>query len=233
MKEQKLKKSQALTQDINIKNIAMQMIPKYLSNCLIFLLVLSSVFVMAHEGHKKVKKDSVAVQRTDTVAQAPAAHTSVFTDTPPLKDFPNLHPLIVHFPIVLLIIAAAMQLVGLFLINRPYQVSIAIIAALGFIGAYLASSTFHAHPGDLTGPVADLFEEHEQWAFWSVRLGGIGAAIKIISLFIKPKKWIEAVVAIVLISSAVCVSISGHHGAELVHKYGIGAKGYMLEKHQH
>ncbi|MEP6467915.1 MAG: hypothetical protein ABJB05_16510 [Parafilimonas sp.] len=28
---------------------------------------------------------------------------------PPVQDFPNYHPLIVHFPIILLLVAAAMQ----------------------------------------------------------------------------------------------------------------------------
>ena len=201
-------------------------------------MMLSFSAALGHGGEKHDKKpvgkDTVAAvagtAHSDSVGHG-QPHDKEAANPVPVKEFPNLHPLVVHFPIVLLIVAALMQVAGLFFSSRPYAIAVAVIASLGFLGAYLASNNFHGHASELTGAAGELFENHEYWAFWSVRLAGIGALIQIISLFVNRKIWIKAAVAVFLVGSAVCVSISGHHGAELVHKYGIGPKGEYLEQH--
>ena len=45
--------------------------------------------------------------------------------------------------------------------------------------------------------------------------------------------WVSLVTAGLITASGVFVALAGHHGAELVHKHGVGAKGYMLEQHHH
>lgn len=179
-----------------------------------------------------MKDTVVAAAHGEHANQAKDDHEkTVTTDPKPLADFPNLHPLVVHFPIVLLIVAMLMQVAGLFFRSRPFDITVAVITGLGFLTAYLASNNFHGHAAELTGGAGALFEEHEYYAFWAVRFGGIAAIGKVVSLFIRRRSVIEGLIAAVLIASAVSVSISGHHGAELVHKYGIGPKGEYLEQH--
>ncbi len=147
-----------------------------------------------------------------------------------INYFPNYHPLIVHFPIVLLIIAAIMQAGLLFIQNKAYNYTIIILTIIGFITGWLAATVFHAHAAENVSPQAmELFEEHEKLAFITIWISGFASAFKIAGLFIH-KKWIEIISLALLIGCAVTVSLAGHHGSELVYKQGIGPKGEKLEK---
>lgn len=147
--------------------------------------------------------------------------------------FPNYHPLAVHFPIVLLIIAAFIQLFSFFVFRKELSWVAMALLATGVIATWLSSHTFHAHPDELTGRAREIFETHEQMAdltWWFSLAALIG---KIIShFFLKRKIVLEIIVSLLLTASAVTVSIAGHHGAMLVHMEGIGPKGDHLETHE-
>lgn len=148
----------------------------------------------------------------------------------PINYFPNYHPLIVHFPIVLLLIAAAMQIGLMFFYNKAYNYAVTILTVAGFITALMAALVFHAHVAqNVNAQAMEIFEEHEKLAYITIWLSGIASVFKIAGLFLT-KKWIEIMALLFLLSSAVMVSITGHHGSELVYKQGIGPKGERLEK---
>ena len=146
-----------------------------------------------------------------------------------INYFPNYHPLIVHFPIVLLIVAAIMQ-VGLFFFkSKGYNYAVTIITVIGFITGLLAATVFHAHPShDINAQAMHIFEQHEQLAMITIWISGFASAFKIAGLFIH-KKWIEIISLLLLLGCATTVSLAGHHGSELVYKQGIGPKGEKLE----
>lgn len=151
-------------------------------------------------------------------------------NTPPVNDFPNYHPLIVHFPIVLLLIAAAMQIALMFFKNKAFNYTITILTVTGFISGWLAATIFHAHAASNVSPQAmQLFEEHEKLAFITIWVSGIASLFKIIGLF-TTKKWIQVIALLLLLGSAVIVCVAGDRGAELVYKQGIGPKGEKLEQ---
>lgn len=166
----------------------------------------------------------VAFSQTDTTA---AANTGI-------SEFPNYHPLVVHFPLILLLIAGAMQIVLLFRTNKMYNYTVTALTVLGFLTGLLAAFVFHAHPSQDINPTAhEIFETHEKLAFITLWLSGIASLFKVSGLFIS-KKWLEIVALLFLLGSAVTVSIAGHHGSELVYKQGIGPKGEKLqEEHKH
>ncbi len=150
------------------------------------------------------------------------------------NEFPNYHPLVVHFPLILLIIAAVMQFVVVYRKIKIYNLTVTVLTVLGFISAVLAATVFHAQPARNINPVAQrIFETHQQFAFITLGLSGIASLIKIAGTFWINKKWIEISALVILLASAVTVSIAGHHGSELVYKQGIGPKGEMLEKEDH
>ena len=102
------------------------------------------------------------------------------------KDFPSLHPLVVHFPIVLILLAAAFQAVVLW---KPQWQQIRwatlIIMGLAFISALAASTLFHA----MIAPNAPkealaIFEEHEKYAQYTLWMSGITFLVKGIGDFL-------------------------------------------------
>lgn len=151
-----------------------------------------------------------------------------------IDAFPNYHPLIVHFPIVLLIIATFIQLSSFFVFKKELSWVALGLLTLGVITAWLSSNTFHAHPEELTGRAKEIFETHEQMAnlTWWFSLAALIGKISS-QFFLKRKLLMELIVFVLLMASAVTVSIAGHHGAMLVHMEGIGPKGNHLESHEH
>lgn len=184
----------------------------------IFYLLLAAILffsvsdLLAHEGHK---------------------HDANITLPVGINDFPSYHPLAVHFPIVLLLIAAVIQIIALFAENKILHFLVAGLTVFGFIGAYVASSFLHPHTVPLSPAATELLESHERFASYTIWLSGLASTLKLFALF-KKKKIIEVTIALILLSAAISVSIAGHHGSGLVHKFGIGPKGnYLEQNHKH
>tara|TARA_R110002124_G_scaffold252934_2_gene418339 strand:+ start:546 stop:1163 length:618 start_codon:yes stop_codon:yes gene_type:complete len=149
-----------------------------------------------------------------------------------LKAFPTLHPLVVHFPIVLLIIASLLQWFALFVYKKEISTVAWILLILGFVGAYASSTWFHAHTSQLSPDIKAVLLEHEKFASYTQWFSGIALLVQSINIFfLKRNFWVGVFVAVLMSIAAVFVAFTGHHGAELVHKHGVGAKGYLLESH--
>ena len=151
-----------------------------------------------------------------------------------INAFPNYHPLVVHFPIVLLLLATIFQLLSFFVFKKELSWVTLGLLFFGVITTWLSSNTFHAHPEELSGSAKEIFETHEQMADFTWWFSLAALVIKFIShFFLKRKWWSESLVALCLVGSAITVSIAGHHGAMLVHMEGIGPKGNHLETEEH
>ncbi len=208
--------------------------------CAAMLLSVSQT-ASAHEAEKHEKKELREVE-SDTIAQS--ADTLVANEQsepmhPPVvdatwKDFPSVHPLIVHFPIVFLLLAFFAQLAAIFFWKRELSLITLILLVAGFLGAYVAGNLFHPHTNELNELARQVLEKHERYADLALWLSGIGSLLKIVShFFLNRKIWAEAAVVLLLIGAAWSVSIAGHYGATLVHLHGVGPQGAHLEMSGH
>ncbi len=204
---------------------------------LMFAFLVSSYVASAHIGHdhdnqqEGTSQESAARVINDTASGLAGgqAVTEQSDEEIYLRDFPTYHPLVVHFPIVLLLLAAVLQIVALFIKNKTLDYVILGVVGAGAVSGFIAGNFVHPHlASNVPTVILEIFEEHEEWAQISVILAFAGTILKAIELKFSRVKWLTAVV---LIAAAVAVSVAGHHGAELTHKMGVGAKGQYLEMH--
>ena len=198
---------------------------------IIFWLLATPVLLFAQDDHSH-ETESQHTSDNRTPEEGNTDSGSVFA---PFGHFPNLHPLIVHFPVVLLPLALIAQLTGLFYHRKTLSWFTMIILAGGFAGAVLAAQFFHPHAGGLPDNVKEIFETHEHYALWTQWLAGIALLVKVIShFFLNRKTWTEVLAMLLIAGTAVTVSLAGHLGSQMVYLHEVGPAGnYMMEEHEH
>ena len=151
---------------------------------------------------------------------------------PSLSELPNLHPLVVHVPIMLLIVALVTQLASFFLWRRQLDWITFLLLAGGVAGAFLAGEVFHPHTTGLTDAAKEVMDRHDTWADYTIWSSALALVLKGVSLFwLSGVRWMEIVVSLVLAFSAVAVSVTGHYGGTLVYLHGVGVQGNFVEEH--
>jgi len=138
---------------------------------------------------------------------------------------PNLHPVIVHFPIALIIVAAACDLIGILSSRRSFIQAANIISVFAGIGAIFAVLTGWLAEESVWHPEAahEILETHELLGF--VFLGVILVMV-IFRLAVRERiydrfRWIGFFMA--LIGSAI-VGYGGYLGGEMVFAHGAGVR---------
>jgi len=146
-----------------------------------------------------------------------------------LGDFPSLHPLVVHFPVVLLLLAAVFQLFQLFIMKRNLDWVILFCIGFGFIGAYVAGTFVHPDTKGLSEMAQKVLDNHDTFANWTIWTSAIAAVLKVLSVFvIKQKRFFEIVILVVMGIAVFSVSKAGHYGSQLVHIHNVGPQGKYL-----
>lgn len=212
------------------------------------LLLLAFIHASAHEGHENKKQvsttthiDSVVNKDQREHIQGDTIHHHDDAMKPDeskigasLSDFPTLHPIIVHFAIVLIILAAVLQLINIYLMKKEISWIVTGILMVGVAAAWFASKNFHPHTHGLSEHAKLVLAQHDKWADLTIYFGFTALFLQIVNHFIfKSKRWASSLVSVVLAMSAYSVAHAGHYGAQLVHIEGIGPQGKFLEMEHH
>ena len=156
---------------------------------------------------------------------------------PPIPSWDGLHPLIIHFPIALLLVAPLLVLFGVFLPNkgRSFLIAAFILMLLGTVASFIAVST-GASAGELAERVANVesvLENHEELAettrtvfsALTVIFGVMLFAPMIFKKDLSSKIVIPLNLAFLIFYGAGVVLLinTAHEGGRLVHEFGVRA----------
>ncbi len=157
---------------------------------------------------------------------------------PPVPSWDGLHPLIIHFPIGLLLIAPLFVLLGVILspkVGRWFFVAALVLMLLGTISAFVAVET-----GEAAGKLADrnpeinaTLERHQELAETTrnafATLTVVFALILLLPTVLKwePGTPTQAAVAVLFLifygAGTLMLVNTAHQGGMLVHKHGVHA----------
>ncbi|HKI85844.1 MAG TPA: DUF2231 domain-containing protein [Thermoanaerobaculia bacterium] len=157
---------------------------------------------------------------------------------PPLPAWDAFHPLVIHFPVALLLVAPIFVVVGVVLAGdrgRAFLITALVLMALGTVGTYVAVSTGEA-AGELAQrnpAISAVLQHHEQLAeatrvvFSALTL--IFSAILFVPVLLKRSLGRGMATALIVIflagygAGSVLLANTAHNGGRLVHELGVRA----------
>lgn len=154
---------------------------------------------------------------------------------PPIPPFEQAHPVVVHFPLALLIVAPVLLVLAL--IVRPwakglYLASLALVV-MGTVAAMVAASTGHAAGQAVYGreAVEEVLRNHKHLALDTRAWYMVLAPTLAVMLAIGWKwgaslpRWLCVVAMLVYLAAHLAglslLSRAGHEGGRLVHEFGV------------
>lgn len=216
---------------------------------LLFLMIQQVTAQLQADTLTKALPDKTFV-KTDTVMSEAAqlSHTAIPAR---LEDFPTLHPIVVHFAISLIIVAALLQVFNILFFKKELAWVVLLLLLAGVAAALVASKNFHPHVKDIPEHAWQVLLQHDEWAEWTIRTGIVAIVLQVIHMVTgsfrnktisTPKRTLTfshrknrllmILIAVVALASAWCVLRAGHLGAQLVHIEGVGPQGRFLDKHE-
>ena len=142
-------------------------------------------------------------------------------------DTSHIHPMIVHFPIALLIVGFLFEIAGLILKKDFFSRAafyLLILGTLGVIAAYISGS--YAGEGVTeTGALKNALETHEDAALLTLWLMVGAALLRIAYVLLKAKnKFLKWAAFVLFFIGVVSVARTGYYGGELVYKHAAGVQ---------
>jgi len=140
---------------------------------------------------------------------------------------PNIHPILVHFPIAIILLAVLMDLLSFFLPDQWWDdLKTTILYGIGAISAIAAyyTGTLAADSVFLPSGAQSVLNEHADWALWTVWFFGIYALLRILLHWYQKmdQKNIRIGLFVIALPGIFFLYETGDHGAEMVFGYGAG-----------
>jgi uncharacterized membrane protein len=154
---------------------------------------------------------------------------------PPIPNWTELHPLVIHFPIALLLVAPLFIIAGIVMNpskGRPFFVTALSLMVLGTVGTVVAVITGEAaaEVAHRTAAMSAVLERHEELAETTRDIFGLLSAIFASILFVPRFLRRETIttarilpLAFLLFYGAGTVVLvnTAHNGGRLVHEFGV------------
>lgn len=145
-----------------------------------------------------------------------------------------LHPAVVHFPIVLLLLGAAVAVAAAFTRRGRLPLAAALLFSLGAIGTVVAVQTGE-RDGEIVGEtpaIETVLDEHEEWAERTQTAAVVAALLAAVAFattqLTETARWQMVARGLRIVSgagallAAWCVFQTGHYGGQLVYRHGAG-----------
>jgi uncharacterized membrane protein len=137
------------------------------------------------------------------------------------------HPLSVHFPVALLLVASLFKIIALFIDGELWNRGGSILLYLGTIGAWVSVYTGDMADGTVSRTLCDptILKDHENaayitgWIFSAAILVDVVAWIDLIAI---KRVFLQLLMVILLLVGSGYLIYVGHTGASLVYQQGAG-----------
>lgn len=147
-----------------------------------------------------------------------------------MKLLPDpLHPALVHFPIVLILLGMLVAIVAVFWRKGYVPAFAAALLTLGAVGTWVAMETGESDGGLVENSAAQaesLLDAHETWAKRTLAAAATAAVIAVgaVALFRFPRAARGVAVAAALAAGVASWTVyeTGHRGGALVYQHGAG-----------
>lgn len=145
---------------------------------------------------------------------------------------PNpLHPAVVHFPIVLLLLGSVVAVAAVFLRKHGVPAVAAGLLVLGALGTWGAVQSGKSDGGlvENTAPqVNGLVDEHEAWAKRTLMISifaafAAGGSV-LTARWPRVARTVAVVAALISLAAAYGIYETGHRGGALVYRHGAGVQ---------
>ncbi|MCB0262790.1 MAG: DUF2231 domain-containing protein [Calditrichia bacterium] len=142
---------------------------------------------------------------------------------------PNAHPLIVHFPIAILLLAVFFDVLSTVFRKHSWlsncASSLYSLGALGAIVAYFSGKQA-ADLANIPAIAHSTLSEHADYGFYTAWFFGLFGLFRLLGLW---KQWFQHIAVhiaslIIALAGAFLLFQTAEHGAELVFRHGVGVK---------
>ena len=141
-----------------------------------------------------------------------------------LDEFPTLHPMGVHLPLVLLPFAFLLLVIEIFSRSKSPQIPSIIATFGGTAGALTASYWLHPHVKSISRDALEVLEAHDLFAYITSGLAS-GASMCLLLRYFRwnspDRRWWTGSALILLFFSSLSVAATGHLGATLSHVHQV------------